>query len=94
MERIYDPTSGPVTGQLVMAKRPSTLRGKSVAVLWNGRPHGDKILRRVVAILRERHGVGVSDFVKKPYIGNLAPPEYFERLLASRADAVVAGVGD
>lgn len=94
MERIYDPTSGPVTGRLILAKRPSTLRGKRVAVLWNGRPHGDKILRRVLDILRERHGLEVGEFLKKPYIGNVAPAEYFDRLLAGRADAVVAGVGD
>lgn len=94
MELIYDPTSGPVTGRLITAPRPSTLRGKRVAVLWNGRPHGDKILRRVLDLLRERHGLEVADFLKKPYIGNVAPPEYFDRLLSSRVDAVVAGVGD
>lgn len=94
MERIYDPTSGPVTGRLVMATRPPSLTGKRLAVLWNGRPHGDKILRRVLELLRERHAVEVTDFLKKPYIGNVAPPEYFDRLLASRAEAVVVGVGD
>lgn len=94
MERIYDPTSGPVTGRLIMAKRPSTLRGKRVAVLWNGRTHGDKILRRVLELLRERHGLEAGEFIKKPYIGNVAPAEQFDRLLGSRVDAVVAGVGD
>jgi hypothetical protein len=94
MERIYDPTSGPLTGRLVLARRPSTLNGKKLAVLWNGRPHGDKVLRRVLDLLAERHGFEVSDFLKKPYIGNVAPPEYFDRLQSSRADAVVVGVGD
>lgn len=94
MERIFDPTSGPVTGALVMAPRPATLAGARLAVLWNGRPHGDKILRRVLDLLRERHALEVADFLKKPYIGNVAPGEYFDRLLASRATAVLVGIGD
>lgn len=94
MERIFDPTSGPVTGHLIMARRPATLTGARLAVLWNGRPHGDKILRRVLDLLRERHDVQVTEFLKKPYIGNVAPTEYFDRLLGSQASAVLVGIGD
>jgi hypothetical protein len=94
MERIFDPTSGPVTGKLVMANRPGTLAGARVAVLWNGRPHGDKILRRVLDLLRERHDFEVTDFLKKPYIGNVAPKEYFDRIVGSRASAALVGIGD
>lgn len=94
MERIYDPTAGPVTGRLVLAPRPASLAGRRIAVLWNGRPHGDKILRRVLDLLRARHGIEAGEFIKKPYIGNVAPPESFARLLGGRADAVLVGVGD
>jgi len=94
MERIFDPTSGPVTGKLIMARRPGTLAGTKLAVLWNGRPHGDKILRRVLDLLGERHDFQVTEFLKKPYIGNVAPKEYFDRILASQANAVLVGIGD
>ena len=42
----------------------------------------------------ERHDLQVTEFLKKPYIGNVAPKEYFDRILASQANAVLVGIGD
>ena len=59
-------------------------------------PHtgSGKILRRVLDLLGERHDFQVTEFLKKPYIGNVAPKEYFDRIFASQANAVLVGIGD
>ncbi|MBW2146077.1 MAG: hypothetical protein JRG73_08140 [Deltaproteobacteria bacterium] len=94
MIKIFDPTAGPATGKLVLMDRLRTLNGKKLAVLWNGRTHGDKILRRVLDLLKEKYAFEVVDFLKKPYIGNIAPKEYFDRIFNDKADAAIVGIGD
>jgi hypothetical protein len=94
MIRFLDPTAGPATGKLILRDRLNTLNGKKLAVLWNGRTHGDKILRRMLEFLREKYDFQVVDFLKKPYIGNIAPKEYFDRIFQDRADAAIVGIGD
>lgn len=94
MIKIFDPTAGPATGKLVFMDRLGTLNGKKLAVLWNGRPHGDKILRRLLDLLKEKHTFEVIDFLKKPYIGNSAPREYIDRIFDEKADATIVGIGD
>jgi hypothetical protein len=63
-------------------------------VLWNGRTFGDRIFQEVIALLKQRYTFEVVQFLKKPYIGNVAPKDYFDKVLASRADVALAGVGD
>lgn len=92
--KIFDPTAGPVTGRSIMAERLDTLEGKKISVLWNGQPHGDKIIRRLLDLLKEEYSFEVVDFFKKPYIGNIAPEEYFDKLFNGEADAVLVGIGD
>ncbi len=94
MLKILDPTAGPVSGKLVLAPRFGTLNGLKIGVLWNGRPYGDKVLRKLIELLREKYTFDVIDFLKKSYIGNIAPQEFFDKLIADKVDAVFVGVGD
>jgi hypothetical protein len=90
---VLNPTAGPAARKFRRAPRLSTLDGKVLGAIWNSRVHGDKIINSVVTVLKER--CGVKDFVlrKKPYLGNIAPKEILDELVA-KCDAVITGVGD
>ncbi len=94
MIRILDPTSGPVSGKLLLVPRPATLNRKKLAVLWNGRPHGDKVFNRVLDLLKQKYTFEIVAFLKKPFIGNIAPKEYFDKILNAKPDAALVGIGD
>lgn len=90
---VLNPTAGPATRKFRRAPRLNTLDGKVLGAIWNSRVHGDKIINSVATLLKERYGV--KDFVlrKKPYLGNIAPKEILDELVA-KCDAVITGVGD
>lgn len=94
MIKIFDPTASPVTGKLILVPRLTTLNRKKLAVLWNGRTHGDKVFHRLLNLLREKYTFEVVAFLKKPYVGNIAPKEYFDKIINAKADAALVGIGD
>ena len=94
MIKLLDPKALPVVGKLVYAARPHSLQKARIGIIWNGRTHGDGIMRRVVSLLGERYGVELIKMLKKAYIGNIAPAEYFDEMATLRLDAAVVGVGD
>lgn len=93
MLRVLNPTEGPATGRVVLAPRLSTLIGKVVGVLWNGRPLGDQVLKLVVEELQHKYELRSAVFTTKLHDHNIAPEETFDELAAS-CDAVITGVGD
>ncbi len=94
MINVRNPTAGPATGRLVLAPRLSTLAGKVLGVLWNGRPLGDRVLKLVVEELRHKYELKDVVSTTKPYIGVAAPKEVYDKLVAARCDAVITGIGD
>jgi hypothetical protein len=94
MSFVYlDPRQDSLTGTVVPARRAATLDGKRVGVLWNNRPGGDIILRELIRLLRERHELADVYFTKKQTIGNGAPEDVLDDLVA-HADVAIVGVGD
>ena len=51
-------------------------------------------MTKVIEILKEKYTFSVADILKKPYLGNIAPADFFEKLATDRVDAVLVGVGD
>ena len=94
MVRILDPTITTASGKLVLPPRHEAIDGLKIGVLWNGRPFGAKILPRVIELLKAKYVIHVVDYLEKKYIGNIAPKEFFNKLAADKADAVLVGVGD
>ncbi|MFQ5860771.1 MAG: hypothetical protein ACE5IG_04375 [Dehalococcoidia bacterium] len=90
---ILNPTAGPATGRVHLAPRMESLDGKVLGAIWNSRPHGDKILRMVIDLLRERFEIKEVLFRRKPYLGNMAPQEMYDEF-AQKCDVVITGVGD
>jgi hypothetical protein len=89
---LLDPTLAVARAE-TLSPRLSTLSGKTIGVIWNGRPPGDTLFDYMYEALEQNYNVRRGPFIAKPYLGNVAPPEAFETL-AESCDAVVTGVGD
>jgi hypothetical protein len=76
-----------------LAPRPVSLNGLRVAILENGKPNSDKLLKALVTDLEAAAGVKVTTWERKPAIGKLAPAAMIEDLVRT-ADVVITGVGD
>ena len=69
-----------------VSRRPTTLEGKTVGLLWNGFRNGDVALQRISELLAERF----TDVRTNFYIGgHPAPPEVLKQ--AANECAVVVG---
>ena len=90
---IVNPSAGPATGKVRLASRPETLDGAVVGAIWNGRPHGDNIMRAVIELLQDRYKIKGVVFRRKPFLGNMAPPEIYDEL-TGECDVAICGVGD
>lgn len=94
MLRVLNPTATAAVQKGRLAVRLDTLTDKTIGVLWNSRPLGDRILTLAAGLLKERHGLKDVIFVSKPFFGNVASAEILQQLVARRIDAAITGVGD
>lgn len=90
---VFDPTDGPVVKAFGPAPRLTSLAGKVVGILNNGKRKSDVLLREVQELLRSEAGVEDFVVVRKASAYRPAPEEQLDDL-ARRVDAVVAGIGD
>ncbi|MEK7204809.1 MAG: hypothetical protein AAB254_04805 [candidate division NC10 bacterium] len=90
---VFDPTDGPIVKAFAPAHRLTSLAGKVVGILDNGKHKSDVLLREVQELLRSEAGVKDFVVVRKASAYRPAPPEQLDDL-ARRVDAVVAGIGD
>jgi hypothetical protein len=90
---VFDPTDGPVVKVFTPATRPSSLAGKVVGILDNGKPGSEQLLREVETLLRRETGAREFIWMRKASAYRPAPDEQLDDL-ARRADTVVAGIGD
>ena len=89
--RLYDPTAEPRAVAAQLAPRLSTLTGKRIGILDNGKANAGTLMLAVTKILQERYGV--ADIVKrdKPVAGPPAP-EVLEAL--AQCDLALVGSAD
>ena len=71
-------------------RRPSTLEGKTVGLLWSGTTMGDVALKRVGDMLKERFNSVETKF----YIGGLPTPPAVLDKAAAECDVVVGATAD
>ena len=90
---VFDPTDGPVAKAFRPAARPTSLKGKVIGILDNGKTKSDLLLREIQHLLRSEANVADVVMVRKPSAYRPAPDEQLDDL-ARRADAVIAGIGD
>lgn len=88
------PRQGPTRGLVEPASRPGNLRGKRLGLLWNNQVGGDYTLNRIGQLLDDRHGLADIFFIKKPFLGNGAPDDILDAIVAAGVEMAVTGVGD
>jgi hypothetical protein len=89
--RLYDPTAEPRAVVATLAPRLTTLAGKRIGILDNGKANAGTLMLAVARVLQDRYGAG--DVVKreKPVAGPPVP-EVLEAL--SHCDLALVGSAD
>jgi len=90
---VLSPILEPGKAAQPLADRVQTLDGKRVAILWNNRTHGEKLLDRVHEHLKDKYEPAEIIRTKKNYHGEPMTAEMLEELTKS-VDVVITGVGD
>jgi Fe-S cluster biogenesis protein NfuA len=91
--RLVDPRTDSTADGFMPAPRPASLSGARVALLANGKTHGEFILETLGGLLRERHGIGEARLWTKPHPSG--PPTADQlREISEYADLVVTAIGD
>ena len=94
---VYCPTGAVITKEYSdVASRVSTLEGRRVGLLWNGKPNGDKFLDRVAEHLERKYKS--SEIIKlwevdSEFIAYKHSDAFLDRI-ANSADIVIAATGD
>ena len=89
--RLYDPTAEPRAVAAKLAPRLTTLAGKRVGILDNGKANAGTLMLAVTKILQERYGVTEVVKREKPVAGP-PKPEVLEAL--SKCDFALVGSAD
>ena len=91
MIRLYDPTAEPRTVVAQLAPRLTSLAGKRIGILDNGKANAGTLMLAVTKILQERYGVGEVVKRDKPVAG---PPSAEALDALARCDFVLVGSAD
>lgn len=89
---VLDPVAEFAIGTRDAAPALSTLSGKTIGFLDNGKANCNVFFDTIERILVERHGVSKTVRRRKPIVAAGAPAPMMEDL--SGCDAVVVGMGD
>ena len=89
---VLNPTSHSEAEPLRLALPLTSLEGRLVGVLDNGKVNSDRMFRYAEAILREHYGVREVLWRRKHNFSQPAPPTLLAEL--SACDAIITGVGD
>jgi hypothetical protein len=90
--RVFDPTAEDAPAITSGAGRLTSLAGRTIALLDNGKFRVRELLDHVEAILRTRFGVAQVLRFRKPDASRPAPPEMLADMQC--CEAMVAAVGD
>ena len=90
--QVLDPTAEDVAAETTHPAHLTSLQGRTVGLLDNGKIRVRELLDQVEDILRAEHGVARVIRLKKPDASRPAPAEVIAEMRA--ADAVISAVGD
>ena len=90
--RVLDPTAGEAAATGKLAPRLSTLRGKTVGFISNGKVGTKGFFAHLDRILREEHGV--ANVVSRTKSTYSAPADKHIADEIKQWDAVISGIGD
>lgn len=90
---LIDPTGQSNQPERQMAARLSSLQGKHIALLSNGKLNAELLLRETAACFNSRFDCQVSQFATKPFASKPAEPDMLIEL-AKDADLLITANGD
>jgi hypothetical protein len=90
---VLDPTSGTIEGENNLAPRLSTLEGKVLAVVNNGKRNSDVLLKQIATQIKEKYRLKDVLWIEKKNASLPMTDSDLEKLKTS-AHAVISGVGD
>ena len=90
--QVLDPTAEDAAAEAAASSRLTSLQGRTVGLLDNGKIRVRELLDYMEDILRAEHGVARVIRLKKPDASRPAPADVVADMKA--ADAVIAAVGD
>ena len=93
--RVYNPTGVKKgKGTVTPAPRLTTLQGKRLAVIWNGKLGGDIFLKRVSEVLTDRYGAsGIEWISDRGDTNRVIDPAIVDHIVTT-CDGAVIGTGD
>ena len=91
--RLYDPTSSGPERNLSRAPALSSLEGKTIGILENGKLNAVEMLREVASLFESRHGCIVLPVYSKTNASAPAPAATLTQA-ANQADFLITGLGD
>lgn len=89
---VLDPTSEEAVASSQRPARLTSMTGRTIGLLDNGKLRVYELLNHLEALLRTEHSVAEVLRFKKPDASRPMPPEVLAAMHA--CDAVIAGVGD
>lgn len=92
MMAVLDPTARAQARDIPIASRLDNLKGKVLGILWNTKPNGDILLRRIQERLSERFHL--SDTIWRQKSRAAIPGTDIIKEFADTVDAVINGPGD
>ena len=90
--QVLDPTAEDAAAEVAASSRLTSLQGRTVGLLDNGKIRVRELLDYMEDILSAEHGVARVIRLKKPDASRPAPADVVADMKA--ADAVIAAVGD
>ena len=90
--RVLDPTVGGAAAQTDAVARLTSLAGRTIGLLDNGKINARLLLDHMEEILRSQHGVKSVVRLKKPDSSRPAPQPVLDAMTG--CDAVISAVGD
>src|SRR5688572_22391360 len=89
--KVLDPTANKHGGPAAKtAPRLDSLEGKTIGLLWNGKPMGDVALKRTAELIQKK----VSDVKFNFYSGSMPCSPALLQQLAEECDAAIACTAD
>jgi len=91
--QLYDPTASGPQRSLSRAAPLSSLEGKAIGILENGKLNAPEMLQEIALLFEQRHGCKVHAVYAKSNASAPAPAETL-RAAAQEVDFLITGLGD
>ena len=90
---VLDPTVEPIPAHAIIAQRPTTLSGKTVGLLANGKRNSEEILEAIYEVLADSYEFSGTVVRNKGNASRPCPAPIIEEMV-EQCDVVITASGD